>query len=154
MKKLFAMLMMVLSLVGCVPQPSVSRTISLRDNSNGLVQIPNVTVARPRSGGWVAIDAINCGVAVHSESSWLDQSVAFESSPSGLPNYSRQVRFIGTDFGNFTNGWKVYIPLEQFKRFVVFAARSGCDISNLVVVYTVYAAEQRPVVVVNEHITE
>ena len=154
MKKLFAVLMMVLSLVGCVPQPSVSRNISLSNVPSELVQIPNVTVSRPRAGGWVQIDAVNCGIAVHSEAPWLDQSEAFASSPSGLPDYSRQVRFIGTDLGSFANGWNVYIKLEDYKRFIVFAARSGCNISDMIVVYTVYAGAERPVVVVNEHITE
>ena len=168
MKKLFAVLMMVLSLVGCVPQPSVSRTISLGDNSSELVQIPGASLADLSIGAhvdpaydfYVSMEIVGCGYRNNLWAFNKNHAYGFYPWDTGPyyhvdgRDFSTQRRFIGVDFGSESEGWRVFVGRSEFNRTMRLAEQHGCNISDMIVVYTVYAGAERPVVVVNEHITE
>lgn len=168
MKKLFAVLMMVLSLIGCVPQPSVSRTISLSDNSSELVPVPGGSLpdlsigahVDPAYDFYVSVEIVECG---YRRNLWaFNKNHAYDFYPWDTGPYhaegrdfSIQRRFVGTDFGSQSEGWKVFVARSEFRQTMRLAEQSGCNISNAIVVYTVHTDQNSQfVIVVNEHITE
>lgn len=173
MKKLLPILLVIVSLFGCVPQPSVSRTISLSDNSSELVQVPGVLLTDLSVGAYtdptydfyVSMEIVGCD---YRHTFWaFNKNHAYGFYPWDAGPYhaegrdfSIQRRFLGTDFGNSVDGWRVFIFSGEFKEHMRVAAQSGCNISNAVVIYTVHLDTVHPdqnsqfAVVVNEHVVE
>lgn len=168
MKKLLPILLVIVSLFGCVPQPSVSRTISLSDNSSELLQVPGVLLGdlsigahiEPDYNFYVSMEIVGCD---YRDNFWAfnkNYAYGFESwdtEPYHVAgrDFSIQRRFFGTDFGNQLEGWKVFIGRPQFNQTMRSAGQRGCNISNAIVVYTVHLTQNSQfVVVVNEHVVE
>lgn len=168
MKKLFAVLMMVLSLDGCVPQPSVSRTISLSENSSDLVQIPRVLLSDLSVGAnvdptydfYVSMEIVGCDYRRNLWAFNKNHAYGFYPWDNGPyhaegRDFSMQRRFAGVDFGSQEEGWKVFVGRSEFNQTMRLAEQRGCNISDSVVVYTVHTDQNSQfVVVVNEHITQ
>lgn len=152
---------------GCVPTPTHSRTLNLQTATSELVEIPEIRLvdlsAGVRSVGasYVHMYIAGCGHTETFRAINKNDAYGFDRLFEQR-DFSRQLYFHGTDFGNETDGWRVFVLREEFKRSMIGAMAAGCNVSDMTVVYTVHASEYtafRPEttdksyeVVVNEHV--